>query len=87
MHMLACTPTNAVTSTEAPMHYSCIVSHDQHWKILRTSNLQESVPCPTGEGVGTQSPTWILTYYARLAFSFPVYTRLLGSHLNSWIHI
>jgi len=44
----------------------------------RTHNAQEAVPYLTGEGVDTQSPTWILTYYARhgqLAFASPGYTR------------
>ena len=27
----------------------------------RTGNPQEVVPCPTGEGAGTQSPTWTFT--------------------------
>ena len=45
--------------------------------------------------MGTQSPTWILTYYARLTFASPdvtagwaaspVDTRPLGPHLISWV--
>ena len=31
----------------------------------RTSNPQEAVPCLTGEGVGTRSPTWTFTCYIR----------------------
>ena len=31
----------------------------------RTSNPRETVPCLTGEGVGTQSPTWTFNCYMR----------------------
>ena len=31
----------------------------------KTSNLQEAVPCLTGESVGNQSPTWTLNCYMR----------------------
>ena len=36
------------------------------------SNLQEAVPCLTGEGVGTQSSTWTVVHYmihGQLAFT------------------
>ena len=52
----------------------------------------------TDEGVGTRSPTWIVTYYEQLAFAFPVYQvpidvvqlgrllpQLTPGHLNSWV--
>jgi len=57
--------TYPVTSTGAPVCYSGTVN--QRWQILlgRISDPQEAVPCLTDKGVGTRSPTWILTYYAR----------------------
>ena len=40
----------------------------------RTSSPQEAVPCLTGEGVGTRSPTWTFNCYMRhgqLSICFP----------------
>ena len=62
----------------------------------RTGNLQETIPCLTGEDVGTQSPTH---QHGQLVFASPVNTRYPlmlqlggplpqltpGHHLNSWV--